>query len=131
MPYVLTVDQVGSRHRPDAVAATLRTLAAEFGELSLTRTVGDEFQALLSEPVSVTDAILTLMREGEWHVGLGIGGVEHPVPADLREARGPAFLAARQAVEEAKDRADHLRIVASAAPGAPAEHAAHDAEVLL
>jgi hypothetical protein len=90
--------------------------------------VGDEFQVLFAtEPVSVVDAILTLMREGTWHVGVGIGRVEEPTPQDLREARGPAFLAARRAVDEAKERADHLRIVATP----PAEDEADEAEVLL
>ena len=75
----------------------------------------------------MVEATLALMREGMWHVGVGIGRVEEPTPEDLREARGPAFLAARQAVDEAKDRSDHLRVVA--AP--PAQDEAQEAEVLL
>ncbi|MDN5804810.1 MAG: SatD family protein, partial [Microlunatus sp.] len=90
--------------------------------------VGDEFQALFSsDPMSVVDAILTLMREGNWHVGVGIGTVAEPTPHDLREARGPAFVVARRAVEEAKDRTDHLRVIAVP----PAQDEGQDAEVLL
>ena len=128
MPYVMTVDQISSRHHRDAVPATLSTLANLFPEATVTRTVGDEFQVLfVSEPMSVVDAILMLMREGTWHLGIGLGSVEEPVPDDLRAARGPAFLAAREAVEEAKDRPGHLRLIA--AP--PAEREGEDAEVLL
>lgn len=127
MPYVFTIDQIASRHQTDAVPDTMRTLAGLFVRAPLTRTVGDEFQLLLDEPVSVVDAILILMRTGTWHVGVGIGAVAEPTPRDLREARGPAFLAARQAVDEAKARPDHLRIIAPE----PADAEAHDAEVLL
>ncbi|HEY5979243.1 MAG TPA: sigma factor-like helix-turn-helix DNA-binding protein [Microlunatus sp.] len=128
MAYVLTVDQISSRHRRDQVEATMATLSARFPEIPVTRTVGDEFQALFgADPLSVVDATLTLMREGAWHVGIGIGRVEQPTPADLREARGPAFLAARRAVEEAKGRPDHLRVVATP----PAEDEAEEAGVLL
>ena len=128
MAYVLTVDQISSRHRRDQVGATMATLAARFPQIPVTRTVGDEFQALFGpDPLSVVDATLTLMREGTWHVGVGIGRVEEPTPADLREARGPAFLAARRAVEEAKERPDPLRVVATP----PAEREAEEAEVLL
>lgn len=108
--------------------AALTTIEDRFPEAIVTRTVGDEFQVLfVDEPVSVVDAILILMREGAWHLGIGIGPVEEPIPSDLREARGPAFLAARAAVEEAKDRPSHLRLIAAEPAGGEGE----DAEVLL
>ena len=128
MPYVLTVDQISSRDRDDAVPGALTTIKDRFPEAIVTRTVGDEFQVLfVAEPVSVVDAILVLMREGAWHLGIGIGPVEEPTPTDLREARGPAFLAAREAVEEAKDSPNHLRLIAAD----PAQSEGNDAEVLL
>lgn len=128
MAYVLTVDQIDSRHHHDLVEETVAALADRLPGVPLTRTVGDEFQLLVAtEALSVVTAILVLMRDGDWHVGVGIGPVEEPTPADLREARGPAFLAARRAVEEAKERAGHLRVVATA----PAEAEGEDAEVLL
>ena len=59
----------------------MATLAARFPQIPVTRTVGDEFQALFGpDPLSVVDATLTLMREGTWHVGVGIGRVEEPPP---------------------------------------------------
>ncbi len=128
MPYVLTIDQIGSRRLPDRVTATIAALTDELPGVPVTRTVGDEFQLLVaSSALSVVTVILRLMRDGGWHVGVGIGAVDEPTPVDLREARGPAFVAARRAVEEAKERSEHLRVVATA----PAETAGHEAEVVL
>jgi hypothetical protein len=128
VPYVLTVDQVASRTRPDLVDATLTRLRPLPTVLPFTRTVGDEFQGLLGDPLSVLDAILVLMRDTSWHVGLGIGPVEQPLPADdPRSARGAAFLAARSAVDRAKNEAAHLAVVAAA----PAEPEGIDVEAVL
>jgi hypothetical protein len=127
VPFVVTADQLSSRLRHDAVPETMSRLSARFSGVPLTRTLGDEFEALFTDPVSVVDAILILMRDGRWHVGVGVGEVDQPAPTDLREARGPAFIAARQAVEGAKDRADHLRIVAAA----PADQDGQDAQVVM
>jgi hypothetical protein len=128
MPYVLTVDQIGSRRTTDRVPAIMAAMGARYPGVPISRTVGDEFQLLFaSEPVSVVDAILTIMREGWWHLGVGIGAVEEPTSRDLRAGRGPAFLAARQAVEEAKERTDHLRVLATD----PAADEGEDAQVML
>lgn len=114
--FVLTVDQVRSRQRRDLVEPTVAMLAALPTRLPFTRTVGDEFQGALQYAPSVVDAILTLMRRGDWHIGLGIGTVEEPLPEDPRSARGPAFLAARAAVEQAKREPAHVQVAAPAAP---------------
>lgn len=136
VPYVLTVDQVDSRARGDLVAGALSRLAHVPTRLPFVRTVGDEFQGLLEDPVSVLDVILGLMRTGhhpstdnpgEWHVGLGIGSVEGPLPTDSRSARGAAFLAARAAVERAK--ATSQQVCIEAAQRAKTEAA--DTEVVL
>jgi hypothetical protein len=127
MPFVLTVDQIESRRQQDRVAEAMDELSGLPTLLPFTRTVGDEFQGLLAEPVSVVDAILTLMRSSQWHVGLGIGPVEEPLPADARSARGAAFLCARNAVERAKDEPSHLVVVAAH----QTDHEATDAEAGL
>ena len=62
MPYVLTVDQRDSRNTADAVDQGLTALAGVPTVLPFRRTVGDEFQGLLDDPLSVLAAILTLMR---------------------------------------------------------------------
>jgi len=125
--FVLTVDQLRSRERRDLVEPALTALGAVPTRLRFTRTVGDEFQGALQDPLSVVDAILTLMRGSQWHIGLGIGTVEEPLPDDPRSARGPAFLAARSAVERAKREPTHVCVVAPE----PADVEAEDAEVVL
>ncbi|MET1006622.1 MAG: hypothetical protein ABWX96_13820 [Propionibacteriaceae bacterium] len=127
MAFVLIFDQIESRRRSDGVGEAIADLGWISTLLPFTRTAVDEFQGLLEEPLSVVTAMLALMRTSSWHIGLGIGAVATPLPADSRSARGPAFLAAREAVERAKREGSHVSIVA--AP--PAEEAGHDAEVVL
>ncbi|MFZ0157624.1 MAG: hypothetical protein WAL50_01230, partial [Kineosporiaceae bacterium] len=76
--------------------------------LRFERTAGDEFQGLLDDEVSVVGVILDLVREGSWHIGVGVGPVEEPLPRSTRAARGTAFERAREAVEAAKRRPQHL-----------------------
>ncbi len=110
MSYVLTVDQIDSRRQGDIVDPTIHQLAGIDVSLPFTRTVGDEFQGLLDDPLSVVAAILILMRGERWHIGLGIGSVEQPLPADPRSARGDAFIAARSAVDRAKADPSHVAV---------------------
>jgi hypothetical protein len=113
VPFVLTVDQLESRTTGDAVDHALGLLSEVGTILPFTRTVGDEFQGLLDGAASAVDAILLLMRHERWHIGLGLGAVEQPLPTDSRAARGPAFLCARTAVEAAKTDVSHLAVVAA------------------
>ena len=110
MPFVLTVDQIDSRRQGDFVDPIIHELAGIEVLLPFTRTVGDEFQGLLDDPLSVVTAILILMRNERWHIGLGLGSVEQPLPADPRSARGDAFIAARSAVDRAKSDPSHLAV---------------------
>lgn len=98
---VLTVDQLDSRHQSDRVPRALERLAPLDVLLPFGRTAGDEFQGVLVSPAACTDALLLLLRDGGWHIGVGLGTVEHPLPATSREGRGSGFLAARSAVEAA------------------------------
>jgi hypothetical protein len=111
VPYVLTVDQQGSRQGPDRVAGVLRQLAAEVAPvLAFERTAGDEFQGVLGDPDQVVEVVLRLVRLGGWSIGVGAGPVQTPLPASTRAAAGPAFLSARRAVEAAKARAVRLAV---------------------
>jgi hypothetical protein len=110
VPFVLTVDQIQSRAQQDLVDVTLAGLGEVDTLLPFTRTVGDEFQGLVANPASVVDVTLGLMRTVGWHVGIGIGAVQQPLPSDARQARGPAFLAARSAVEAAKKQSTHVSV---------------------
>jgi len=103
--FVITADQVGSRHSADIVGATVTRLdKMHRGALALPvdRNAGDELQALVTTASTALSIVLDLTRSGDWSVGLGVGGVELPLPESTREARGAAFLAARSAVSRAK-----------------------------
>jgi hypothetical protein len=104
--YALTVDQRRSRTTGDRVPEALSALAREVPHprLAFERTAGDEFQGLLSNAGEVLSAVTALSRLGGWSIGIGAGDVTEPLPDSTREARGPAFIAAREAVETARRR---------------------------
>ena len=108
---VLTVDQRGSRRSPDRVADTVAALADVPALRPFEQTVGDEFQGVLDEPAALAPVVETLLRDGTWHVGIGVGDVEEPLPSSARAGRGPAYLHARQAVTSAKSSPWHLRVL--------------------
>jgi len=108
---VLTIDQDDSRRGSDQVPAALESLRDVPTRLAFERTVGDEFQGVLDDPRGVVLALETLLRSGEWNIGIGIGEVESPLPDHARAGRGPAYLAAREAVTHAKSSPWHVRAV--------------------
>lgn len=107
---VLTIDQRGSRRGTDQVPALLADLATRLEPdgvlLPFVRTVGDEVQGVLADPVAVVDLALHLVRTGGWSTGIGIGAADLASPADggAPASSGAAFLHARDAVERAKGR---------------------------
>ncbi len=104
MPFVMTVDQRGSRRTPDRVPGVLSALAGVPTVLRFERTAGDEFQGVLEDPAVVVDVVRRLVRDGGWSVGVGAGPVQTPLPGSTRAGAGAAFIAARAAVEAAKRR---------------------------
>jgi hypothetical protein len=111
----MTVDQVGSRRGDDRVEAILvdrDAWRARGALLGPDRTAGDEFQLLFDDPAAALDAVLRLTRDGGWSVGVGVGAVETPLPTTTGAARGPAFVAARDAVEAAKHAPRRLVVAA-------------------
>jgi len=126
---VLTVDQRHSRTTEDAVGPALVHLERTRRPALLMppeRTAGDEFQVLAATPRGALDLVLDLTRADQWSVGIGVGAVDAPLGATVRECRGPAFVAARQAVERAKRSLTHCALAAQ--PGHPL---ADDVEALL
>jgi hypothetical protein len=112
VPVVLTVDQRASRSQADAVPDLLALLPPGPGFLRpFQRTVGDEVQAVLLDADSVVATVGTLLRDGGWWVGLGIGPVEEPLPPDARAGRGAAYLRARDAVTRAKTTPHRIVVV--------------------
>lgn len=115
---VLTADQKRSTRHGDRVPEALTALRDALGggddagvALPFERTVGDEIQGVLSSPGAAVRAVTALVRLGGWRAGLGVGPVDTPLPESTREASGPAFLAAREAVEAARTAPTDLRVV--------------------
>lgn len=130
--FVLTVDQRRSRRSPDRVDVALARLEglAATGLVAapvrgFERTAGDEFQGVLADAGSVVTLVLDLVRDGGWHVGVGAGPVDEPLPRTTRAGRGPAFAHARDAVEAAKRTPDHVAV------RGPDDAAAREADAVL
>jgi hypothetical protein len=125
VPFVLTVDQRGSRRSADRVPGVLAALTGVPTVLRFERTAGDEFQGVLDDASVVVEVVRRLSRDGNWSIGIGAGPVQTPLPRSTRAGAGPAFIAARSAVDAAK-----RRPVRVAVRGASAEAAA-DAQAVL
>ncbi|WP_233568710.1 transcriptional regulator [Kocuria soli] len=114
MPYVLTVDRHHSQRQPGALDMPAHRSRLESSHptplLSWQISAGDELQALYADPGPVVEAALHLAESGEWHVGLGVGTVDTPLPGSVNEATGSAFVHAREAVEAAKTSASDTAI---------------------
>ncbi|WP_427174111.1 MarR family transcriptional regulator [Arthrobacter sp. 92] len=106
--YVITIDQRGSSRDVDRVPELLDELSVLSPDGRFERSVGDEVQGVLEHPAEVVDVALHALRSGRWYVGIGVGSVDLPLPASPREGSGPAFVAARLAVERAKAAAGHV-----------------------
>ncbi|SES85349.1 hypothetical protein [Geodermatophilus poikilotrophus] len=119
MPYVLTVDQQGSRRTPDRGADLLGRLTDGVPTVRpFERTAGEEFQGVLADPVVVVDLVLRLVREGGWSIGVGAGTVQAPLPDSTRAGAGAAYLCARRAVDAARQRGVRLAVRGAVPPDA-------------
>ena len=115
--FVLTVDQIDSQHDDDRVASVLPDLTDRFGDRLATppeRTAGDEFQLATGDGPTALEIALTLVRAGDWSVGLGIGDVRLPLGDSVRAMTGTAFVNAREAVTAAKKRPSRFALVSDA-----------------
>ena len=118
--FAITADQKASRRDVDRAGSVRDDLAAHYdGRLVLPvdRTSGDEVQALVADAATALDMVLRLTRAGRWSVGLGIGDVRTPLPRATREASGPAFIAARDAVTAAKRSPTRFALAVEPSPG--------------
>ncbi|MCK8610338.1 DNA-binding protein [Agromyces sp. C10] len=130
--FVITADQIGSRADIDRSAAMQEELQAEYGDrlaLPVDQTAGDEVQAITADPGTALELVLALHRAERWSIGLGVGDVREPLPDAVRKAAGPAFIAAREAVDAAK-RAD-ARFALRAADDRPGTLDAAQVEALV
>ncbi|HEV7948886.1 MAG TPA: SatD family protein [Glaciihabitans sp.] len=111
---VVTADQIDSTHRTDLAGSTVDRLNDRYADslaLPVDRNAGDEIQAIVQDPRVALTIILDLLRTNQWSVGCGIGAVRTPLPANTREASGPAFVAARAAVIRAKKEQHRFSLV--------------------
>jgi hypothetical protein len=119
--YVLTIDQRGSTGDIDRVPGLLAELATLTSGHSAAggfeRSVGDEIQGVVEGAGEVVEIALHALRSGHWYVGIGVGEVALPLPASPREGSGPAFVAARAAVDRAKAAAAHVPLAVVAGVG--------------
>ncbi|MDV8001058.1 hypothetical protein [Rhodococcus sp. IEGM 1408] len=123
--YVVTIDQRHSRRAEDRVPRLLEALAGVPCVSAFDRTAGDEVQGLLDDPAAVRSALLIALREGEWHCGVGAGEVDDDsYSTGTRAGRGPAYLAARRAVEAAKGLPGSVAVRVPADAGGRAERGA-------
>ena len=124
--FVITADQVDSRHLADLAGPTIRVLNERYRDrlaLPVDRNAGDEIQALVPDAETALAIIADLTRTGEWSVGCGVGRVRTPLPANTREASGPGFIAARTAVDRSKSAPLRFALASESpeeAPGAEA-----------
>ncbi|WP_328333604.1 transposase [Kribbella sp. NBC_00382] len=129
MVFVLTVDQRGSRSIGDLVPELLNTLNRRPRRIGLLRkferTAGDEVQGILSEARATVDVVVQLLRADTWHIGLGVGAVDQPLPRSTRAGSGEAFVFAREAVNRAKASPHHVNVVGAN------EHAAEQVESVM
>ena len=108
---MLTVAQQAGPRRPDRVAGVLRRPPDGVPTvLPFEPTAGNEFQGVLNDPGVVVDVVLRLVREGGWHIGVGAGPLQAPLPDSTRTGAGSAYLCARRAVDAAEQRSVRLAV---------------------
>lgn len=103
--FVVTADQRDSQVSDDLVPAGIDAVSSAAGRrlaLAPERTAGDEIQTAVADAGAALEIVLQLTRLRTWSVGLGVGDVDQPLPANVRAARGAAFVHARDAVDRAK-----------------------------
>ena len=127
---VLTLDQRDSRLHGDTVPTLVDLLDSPAlprpPMRPFQRTAGDELQGVVDDAGTAVEVVARVLRDGGWHLGIGIGEVETPLPAETRAGRGAAFVRAREAVTRAKSDVHRLAVVAD-----PDETAAEHLETVL
>ncbi|GAB3622303.1 hypothetical protein GCM10027418_03850 [Mariniluteicoccus endophyticus] len=118
---VINADQRGSRRSVDRVPDALAALAGVDGlVLGFERTAGDEVQGLAADAVTVVEVVERLARldaagDRGWRIGIGLGHVDDLGGiGSTREARGEAYVRAREAVERAGRAPSRICVVGAA-----------------
>lgn len=126
---VLTIDRRGSRTHADDVEQMRSALAGRWARAlrsPIARFAGDELQLVTDDAVAAVRIALDLTRTRDWSVGIGIG--DATLADDPAASTGPAFFAARRAVDRAKPSPARLAVAVDAADLEPG---AEDVEAVL
>lgn len=126
---VLTIDRRGSRTHADDVEQMRTTLGDRWARAlrsPVARFAGDELQLVTGDASAAVHMTLDLTRTRDWSVGMGIG--EATIADDPAASTGPAFFAARRAVDRAKSSPTRLAI---AVEDEALEAGAEDLEAVL
>jgi hypothetical protein len=113
--FVLTINQRDSRAAGDRVDALLRALRHLPAAVPFQRSVGDEAIGVVADADTAVDAVLAVLRLRRWNVGLGIGGLDGPLPEEIRHAQGPGPGHARRAVDRARRLGDRVPLAVEGA----------------
>lgn len=113
----------------DPVPALLGALEELDLTLPAERTVGPDALVLAGRAEVALDALLRTVELGGVAVGLGIGAIERPVPASVREIAGPAVDSAATALRVASSTSEVPLAVRAADPRQ--RESAEDAEAVL
>ena len=130
LAWVILADQVDSRRHNDEVPHLLAALTSPGLLVSPTghrvgtpewvlppeRTSGDEVQALTTDPASLIHAVWTA-GSGPWRIGVSHGEVDTPLPDSTRAARGPAYISAREAIDECRRRRAAIHVFPNGTDG--------------
>jgi hypothetical protein len=117
MHFVLTINQRDTREAGDQIPELLRSLRHIPAAVPFQRSVGDEAQGVLADPAAAVDAALAAIRARRWYVGLGVGEVRRPLPADVLQAEGFGLVYARRAVERAQRTGDRIPLAVEGPDG--------------
>lgn len=113
--YVLTINQRDSREAGDRVDELIGDLEGIPALLAFQRSVGDEAIGVVSEPKHAVDAAMVALRTRRWHVGIGVGSLELPLPADVADAGGFGLVYARRAVNRAQKTGERVPLAVAGA----------------
>jgi len=125
--YVLTINQRDSREVGDLVPELVKDLRHLPAAIAFQRSVGDEAIGVVEDTHTAVDAALIALRNRRWHVGIGVGGIQPPLPEDISQAEGYGLVYARRAVNRAQKTGERIPL---AVEGPDADVAA-EAEAVL
>jgi hypothetical protein len=125
--YVLTINQRDSRESGDRVDELVAGLAHLPAAIDFQRSVGDEAIGVVSEAGTAVDAAMLALRSRRWHVGIGVGSLHVPLPADVHNAEGYGLVYARRAVDRARKTGERVPL----AVAGPDSQIAQEAQAVL